>query len=713
MTPDPAKPLDELERLRLAVQGAGLIVWCWTLASHRIDLSTGWTTLTGQPSTGHTPQTLMDQVHPDDREAVQGAARQLLRGEGPYRVEHRVRTRDGGWFWVRSQGVVARRDATGRILQVVGTNADITAQKEAQQALRDAQARAEQASAAKSEFLANMSHELRTPLNAITGLTRLLLQTHLDPTQREYLDLLDRASTALLAQLNDLLDLSRIEAGKLVFENVRFDLEDWVERAVGPFQAEARAKGLEVQLDVAQGLPPRLMGDPGRLRQVLSNLMGNALKFTEKGHIRVRVRHDDSAALPPGQVRLVFEVRDTGIGIPREQHARIFQAFTQADASTTRRYGGSGLGLAICRSLVERMQGRIGVASEPGKGSLFRFTAVFGVAEDDPSQFSSPASLEQARSLAGTRVLLAEDHPINRMIARHLLEDMDCVVTEAVDGTMALELAQRGGFDLVLMDIQMPGLSGLEVTARLRDAEATFGGHLPIVALTAHAMAGDRERYLAAGMDAYVSKPINPDKLVEAMRDALARADDPVASLLTDLDFSQTGPAAMTGRTEPAPAPAPAPAPSAAAAASPPSPSQQPADTQATRPLPLNTTPSPPQAGPGGDWVQAREALLRKLGGDVSVLCEVAEAMRDDLELRLQALGQALSAQDLETARAQSHALKGALASLGFDFGARLCGAMEIAARQGDWTRFSTYWAALQRHARSLDEALTEWSRPR
>ncbi|MBO3703791.1 MAG: PAS domain-containing protein, partial [Candidatus Accumulibacter sp.] len=246
---------------------------------------------------------------------------------------------------------------------------DVTQLQQNEIELRQAQAQAEAANRAKSDFLANMSHEVRTPLNAVIGLARLLRQTPLQPPQDQYLDLMDQSATSLLALLNDMLDLSKIEAGKLVFEQVRFDLLEWVDKAISPFVAQAREKGLQVRLDCDPALPPALVGDPGRLRQILVNLMSNAVKFTHAGGIRVRVWPDaDPREIGPGQIRVLFEVRDSGIGMTPEQQNGIFEAFTQADASTTRRYGGTGLGLAICAQLVERMGGRIRVASQAGQG---------------------------------------------------------------------------------------------------------------------------------------------------------------------------------------------------------------------------------------------------------------------------------------------------------------------------------------------------------
>ncbi len=688
-SPDGPPPLPPL-RLQQAIDAAELAVWEWDIATQSMHLSARWASLTGQtPAPAVMPMARwLSVVHPDDLGGLRTALEAFVRGQtSRLRTEHRVQTA-GGWTWIELRGTITARDTHGRPTQLVGTCADIGERKAEQAALQQAQERAQQANRAKSDFLANMSHEVRTPLNAVIGLARLLRQTPLQPPQDQYLDLMDQSATSLLALLNDMLDLSKIEAGKLVFEQVRFDLLEWVDKAISPFVAQAREKGLQVRLDCDPALPPALVGDPGRLRQILVNLMSNAVKFTHAGGIRVRVWPDaDPREIGPGQIRVLFEVRDSGIGMTPEQQNGIFEAFTQADASTTRRYGGTGLGLAICAQLVERMGGRIRVASQAGQGSAFRFSAVFSHAPDDPSQLTLPASLD-ARSLAGMRVLLAEDHPVNRLITSHMLQELGCTVVTANDGEQALALWAAEAFDLILMDIQMPVLGGEEATARIRAQEARLGGHIPIVALTAHALAGDREKYLAAGMDAYASKPVSPDTLAQALHEALkSRASTPEA-LLPPMHW---GAAPEAG--QPAAMPPAAAAPVAAGATT-----VQGEPTSAAAPSGTDT--------PGHNAGFDLQRLRTRLGGDADALREVAAAMRDDLDQRLLTLAQALERQDAAAAAAQAHALKGALSSLTFMRGAALARGLELAAGKAAWPLFGQTLALLQHEAQAIRQAL-------
>ena len=537
---------DTDELLRFAVDASGLAPWQWDIDTQRVYLGPQWINLVNAETAGRSwnMQYLLEQIHPDDLPRVKGRMEEVLLGfKSRYVAEFRVRSGDG-WRWTEGQGLVTRRDEAGRALRMVGANSDISPRRNAEQALVAAREAAEDNNRAKSELLANVSHELRTPLNAIIGLTKLLQQSQVDDEQRNFLHLIDSSAISLLNLLNDVLDFSKIEAGRLLFETVRFDVRNWLQESVAPHAVVAEKKGLQVKLRIAPDVPRTLVGDPGRLRQIVSNLLANAVKFTQRGSITV------SAWASPVQddvgserFRLLFEVRDTGIGIPAGRQDAIFDAFTQVDASTTRRYGGTGLGLAICAKLVALMDGNISVTSDLGEGSAFRVAVVLSQVEDSGGPLTIPMPEEEV-TLSGLRVLVAEDNAVNELLMRRMLGQMGCQVDVAHDGGEALA-RWRGEqpFDLILMDVQMPVLSGFDATARIREEETRVGGHIPIVALTAHAMTGDREKCLAAGMDTYVSKPVGAELLAQAMRDALRQGVKPPDRLLADIDLAHLTPA--------------------------------------------------------------------------------------------------------------------------------------------------------------------------
>jgi signal transduction histidine kinase/CheY-like chemotaxis protein len=548
--------LDELQRF--AVEAAGLAPWEWDITTQRVYLSPQWRNLIGEQDAGR--DWLMDEllarIHPDDVEGVKIRMEEVLLGfKSRYMAEFRIRSGRGDWLWTEGLGVVTQRDADGTALRMVGTNSDISTRRRAQEALVTARQAAEDSNRAKGDLLANVSHELRTPLNAIIGLNKLLLQSPMNDEQKNFLHLIDSSAVSLLMLLNDVLDFSKIEAGKLLFENVRFDVRRWAQEAVAPHAVAAEKKGLQVKLNIADELPRTLVGDPGRLRQIVSNLMANAVKFTQRGGISVSLRPSpDQDDVGTEKLRLLMEVRDSGIGIPKEKQSAIFEAFTQADASTTRQYGGTGLGLAICAKLVALMGGGISVASEPGKGSAFRVSVVLSQVDDNDGPHTVPMTAEDM-PLTGLKILLAEDNAVNELLMRRMLGQMGCDVDVAHDGEEALQMWRQGHYDLALMDVQMPKLSGFDATAHIRKMEQRTGAHLPIVALTAHAMVGDREKCLAAGMDAYVSKPVSAEMLTQAMRDALrtaAATSERPQEMLTDVDMSASG-----RFTLPLPSPAP------------------------------------------------------------------------------------------------------------------------------------------------------------
>ena len=476
------------------------------------------------------PKDVAEDFFQDEQNVIRSGQPRMSQAEQIFDTEGQER-------WILTTQIPLREKG-GTVLGLVGIGRDITAQKLAERETETARHVAEAASRAKSEFLANMSHEIRTPLNGVIGMTELALDTALMPEQREYLETVKCSADALLHVVNDILDFSKIEAGKIDLEAVDFDLRECVETTLKTLALRAEEKGLNLLCDVMPDVPESVRGDPGRLRQVLFNLLGNAIKFTNEGEIALRVEVEAESRVGP---LLHFSVADTGIGISPEKIQMVFDPFTQADTSTTRQYGGTGLGLTITARLVRMMGGTVWVESAWGKGSNFHFTVqmgctdavggALGAQEPDKAKTIQPSVLEnretepETREAAMLRVLLAEDNPVNQKLVVRLLEKRGHVVVVAPNGQEALDALARASFDLVLMDVQMPVMDGIEATLAIRKQEEGTMQHQQVVALTAHAMKGDRERCLTAGMDGYIAKPIRHEELDLALQQAMPLRD--------------------------------------------------------------------------------------------------------------------------------------------------------------------------------------------
>ena len=758
---------DSESRLADAQRIAQLGNWDWNIESDEADLSAEVYRILGASDENaiFSLAKFINFIQPDDQALFQQSIEAALAGDKPFNMNFRVTQPDGNARTIHTQGEI-HRDEAGKPVRMVGTLQDITERVRAEEELRQAKDTAEEASRIKSEFLANMSHEIRTPMNGIIGMTQLALDTDLNDEQREYLEAVASSADSLLQLLNDILDLSKVEAGMLEMEMADFTLSDLLGETLKSLAVRAQKKGLELVLKVPPKLPNALVGDPVRLRQIIVNLVGNAIKFTEQGEVVVSVEQDASSN---GRVTLHFAVKDTGIGIPPEKHKRIFEAFTQADSSTTRTYGGTGLGLAISAQLVSMMHGRFWVESEVGKGSAFHFTASFDLAgpprsktlpgtledlavlvvddnqtnghnledmlshwglkpvvvtdgkaalnamkqarkkgrpfglilldanmpgmdgfdvareiNDDPGLVGSIIMLLEAADLQNSRehcrklglmhsltkpmthselfdllislpmtwaedleeaptpdtpstpdqkspaqtrhpvrhlkVLLAEDNLINQKLAVAILEKMGHFVAVASDGEEVLAALEEDTYDLVLMDIQMPKLDGLEATQAIRERERQTGQHLPIIAMTAHALKGDRERFMAAGMDEYIPKPIHIGKL----REVLSTVAEQVMKKGQRMELDPTSEKSIN-----------------------------------------------------------LDQLKQSIGDDTSLLLEVIDIFTDTGPAMLTAIKAALEAEDAQALENTAHALKGSAGNFGAQAVVRSSAALETLGNRG------------------------------
>ncbi|MFZ2957571.1 MAG: response regulator [Candidatus Ozemobacteraceae bacterium] len=535
------------DRLDLALKGARLGWWDWRADTGEMLINDIWAEMLGYNQKeidviyGRGLERWKSLAHPDDFNLAWKRGMDHLAGRIPeYRVEQRMMTKSGSWKWILNIGKCVERDANGQGTRMVGIHMDIDAQKQIEAALSRAKEMAEAATEAKSNFLANMSHEIRTPMNAILGMSQLALQTNLAPNQRNYIDKVHRAAESLLGIINDILDFSKIEAGKLTMENTNFWLDGVFDHVVSLLGLRAEEKGIELIFNIPLDLPTALIGDPLRLGQVIINLGSNAVKFTERGEIVIGV---DPVAKDADTPELHFWVRDTGIGISAEQQAKLFRSFSQADASTTRKYGGSGLGLAITKHLVETMGGRIWVESNPGHGSTFHFTARFGLQAAPRLRNAYPPE-----ELKGLRALVVDDNASVREVLTMITQGFQIEVETVNEGLQALEMVESSWdqghpYDFILVDWKMPGMTGVECLQRLKSSRAAgIPSSIMVNACGRDDVINDADS-LGIGSLKILTKPVTPLTLLDSIGDILKREapvsprpPDPCATLAAHME---------------------------------------------------------------------------------------------------------------------------------------------------------------------------------
>ncbi len=489
---------------------------------------------------GHRPSMFKSGITPPETYRALWSA---LRSGGTWEGEL-VNKRKDGTIYYEHAAISGIKDETGAITHFVAVKEDVTDKKALTEKLIVAKEQADVANRAKSEFLANMSHEIRTPMNGIIGMSSILLESALTREQREYAEIVSRSGECLLALINDILDFSKIESGKLELEQIDFNVLQILDDINRLLAYRAAESGLDLTYRIDSAVPCSVQGDPGRIRQVITNLVGNALKFTEQGSVTVHVSLESEHQ---GTAIVRFAIEDTGIGIPESRRAAIFAPFTQVDASTTRKYGGTGLGLSICKQLVGLMGGEIGVVSEEGRGSTFWFTARLTKQTTDEGK-ARQTTLEQSQGTLSpsaqkigdlsVRILLAEDNIINQKVALHMLKTLGYTVDTVADGQQAVAALSRVTYDLVLMDCLMPIMDGFEATVVIRDQSSTVLNHdVPIIAMTANAMKEDRDKCLDLGMDDFISKPVKKDVIAALLVKWLSPAAHPLRSKTIEIDM--------------------------------------------------------------------------------------------------------------------------------------------------------------------------------